>query len=478
MRAGLTVASVTRAAAELSDEGGFDRLSLKAVARRLGVADPSLYAHVAGLADLKQRVSALARAELADLLGAAVAGRSGTEALHSFATAFRRYTRSHPGRMVASEEPLAPNEADAENGARIIRATYAVFGDYGLVEPDLTDAVRHVRSTLHGFCDLERRGHFHAERSVDATFARLVAALDVSLSDWPAPAPRPIVTRHRLPVDRAELRYEVRGTGPIVVLVGAPAGIDDFADLADALAPDHTVITFDPRGIGRSVRSDSGDITPERLADDLAALLDSLATGPAWLIGSSGGAITSLVLATRRPDLVTGLLAHEPPVLSLLPDHDALLIRAEEVRTVFLTSGLPAAMERLTQLTTGVAPLAAPDQKPGPDQRASPDQAASQEAGSDATDAGDVGCFLRDLLVPLMAVEIPRSTLHAVPSLHVAVGEESAGQLAHRCGAALAAQLGRPPVVFPGDHLAFGLRPLAAAEVIHDLIGGRARDRT
>ena len=466
MRAGLTAASVTRAAAEVSDETGFDRLSLKAVARRLGVADPSLYAHVAGLADLKQRVSALARSELADLLGAAVEGRSGQEALSSFAAAFRHYMRSHPGRMVASEEPLATGTDDPENGARIIRATYAVFRDYGLVEPDVTDAVRYVRSALHGFCDLERRGHFHADRSVDASFDRLVAGLDVALTHWPSSPERPIVTRHRLAVDQAELHYEVRGSGPPIVLVGAPAGINDFADLADALAPDHTVITFDPRGIGRSTRADDGDVTPARLADDLAALLDSLAIGPTWLIGSSGGAITGLTLAIRRPDLVTGLVAHEPPELSWLPDADSLLAQAEEVRTAFLTAGPVAAMGRLAHLTTGVAPVELPPAHETP-----------------VPEAGDIVCFLRDLLVPLMAASIDPAALRDAPSLIVAAGEESRGQLAHRCAEALADRLDQRPVLFPGDHLALALRPLAVAEVVRDLIdqpagGVRLRDRT
>lgn len=454
MRAGLTVASVTRAAAEVSDEMGFDRLSLKVVARRLGVADPSLYAHIAGLADLKQRVSVLARSELADLLGAAVEGRSGPEALRSFATAFRHYMRSHPGRMVAVEEPLASGTEDPENGARIIRATYAVFRDYQLVEPDLTDAVRHVRSTLHGFCDLERRGHFHADRSVDASFARLVEGLDVALTHWPTQPEGPVVTRHRLAVEQAELHYEVRGAGPAVVLVGAPAGINDFADLADALSADHTVITFDPRGIGRSARADDGDITPAVLADDLATLLDSLAIGPVWLIGSSGGAITGLALATRRPDLVAGLVAHEPPVLSLLSDHDTLLARAEEVRAAFRTTGPAAAMGLLAQLTTGVAPVEVPP--------------VQEETPVPAT--GDIACFLRDLLVPLMAARIDPAELRDVPSLVVAAGEESRGQLAHRCAEALAGQLDRQPVLLPGDHLAMALRPLAVADVIRDLI--------
>ena len=78
---------------------------------------------------------------------------------------------------------------------------------------------------------------------------------------------------HRPCTDVADARlyYEVRGHGPLVVLVGAPMDAESFAPLADLLAADHTVLTTDPRGINRSTVADpEQDSTPQLRADDLA----------------------------------------------------------------------------------------------------------------------------------------------------------------------------------------------------------------
>ena len=449
-RAGLTVQKVVTAAADVADEGGFDRLSLSAVARRFGVADPSLYTHVSGLADLRTRVAALARAELAERLGAAVEGRSGHAALGAYAAAFRHFGRDHPGRMAAVEEPPAPG-TDAGTGqaagARIVRATYAVFAAYGLVEPDLTDAVRFVRSTLHGFTDLERRARFLDPAPIDASFARIVDALDAALTHWPErPGPPAVaVTHHRLAVPGGSIPYEVRGSGPLLVLVGGPVTRAGYADLASALAADHTVVTYDPRGFGGSERLDEGDLTPRALADDVAALLDALGAGPARLVGCSGGAVVALTLALARPDLVTGVLAHEPPLVRLLGDA-ALLPRVEEVRAAFRSGGAGAGMASLAALVRGT------DVEP-------------VDADTGETDR-DVASFLGDLLVPTLTSRIEPDALTGVPGLVVAVGADSGTELPARCATALADRTGSPLATFPGGHLAAATHPAAFADAV------------
>ena len=112
-----------------------------------------------------------------------------------------------------------------------------------------------------------------------------------------------------LPVPGARLHHEVRGEGPIVVLVAAPMDAGSFAPLADLLATDHPVLTTDPRGINRSPADDPGqDSTPEMRADDLARLIRSLDAGPAVVLGSSGGAVSALALVQAHPELVrTGI---------------------------------------------------------------------------------------------------------------------------------------------------------------------------
>lgn len=459
-RARLTIEKVVTAAADLADHGTFDRLTLSAVARHFGVADPSLYSHVQNLSDLRAKVSALARAELADRLGVAVAGRSGRDALTAFAAAYRRYAVEHPGRMAAVEERPAPTLGDGGDGERIVRATYAAFSAYDLVEPDLTDAVRFVRSTLHGFTDLERRADFHDSAPIDASFARIVDALDAALVHWPArPGPPPVTaTRHRLVVPGGSIPYELRGSGPLLVLVGGPVTRAGYAGLATAMADDYTVLTYDPRGFGESVRHDHGDLTPRALADDVATLIDSLGTGPARLVGCSGGAVAALTLALTRPDLVAGIVAHEPPLVRLLGDDD-LLARVVEVRTAFRTHGPTAGTSSLARLVAGSeAPSSNLD--------------ASSEGGETDT---DLASFLGDLLVPTLTNAVDTAAIAHVPGLVVAAGADSVGEIPHRCAAALAEQTNHRLVTVPGDHLAAVTRPTVFADAIRTIFSGESQ---
>jgi len=116
----------------------------------------------------------------------------------------------------------------------------------------------------------------------------------------------PTVTAGTLRVPDALLYYEVRGSGPLVVLVAAPMDARSFAPLAELLATDHTVLTTDPRGINRSTVDDpDADATLDRRADDLARLITHLDAGPAAVLGSSGGAVSALALAQSRPELGT-----------------------------------------------------------------------------------------------------------------------------------------------------------------------------
>jgi AcrR family transcriptional regulator len=178
---------VVEEAARLADEVGLERVTLAAVAARLGVALPSLYKHIRGLEALLQQVSSAATAQLAGLLADAAAGRSGSAALVSIADAYRSYAREHPGRSTAAQR--VPDPTDPEHvaaGERVVGVLFAVLRGYGLDGDDLVDATRSVRAALHGFVTLEHTGGFGMPRDVDRTFARLIAALDLALRDWPA----------------------------------------------------------------------------------------------------------------------------------------------------------------------------------------------------------------------------------------------------------------------------------------------------
>lgn len=186
-RAGLTPAVVVERGARLADELGPDRLTLAALAASLGVALPSLYKHVGGLGDLRRRIAVSATEELAACLTDAVAGRSGVDALEAMAAAYRSYARTRPGAYALTQ--LAPGEDDVPHREAAARATSAVFAalrGYGLDGDDLVDATRALRSALHGFVLLEEGRGFALPRPADASFERMVAALDAALRHWPA----------------------------------------------------------------------------------------------------------------------------------------------------------------------------------------------------------------------------------------------------------------------------------------------------
>ncbi|MFJ9733800.1 TetR/AcrR family transcriptional regulator [Streptomyces sp. NPDC101171] len=188
-RAGLTVDRIVAAAAELADEAGFEKVSLSALARRFGVKDASLYSHVRNLNDLRTRLALHAGGELIDRIAAAVAGRAGRDALAAFAGAYRSYALEHPGRYAATQIRVDQSlVADSPALRRTAEITYGMLRAYGLSEPDLTDAVRLLRSTFHGYCALESTGGFGAPRDVEASWDKTVEALHIALSHWPREA--------------------------------------------------------------------------------------------------------------------------------------------------------------------------------------------------------------------------------------------------------------------------------------------------
>ncbi|MGW2209844.1 TetR/AcrR family transcriptional regulator [Streptomyces sp. NPDC001781] len=185
-RAGITAGRLVAAAAELADEAGFEQVTLSALARRFGVKDASLYSHVRNLNDLRTRLALYAGGELIDRIAAAVAGRAGRDALAAFANAYRAYALEHPGRYAATQIRVDQSlVADSPALRRTAEITNGMLRAYGLSEPDLTDAVRLLRSTFHGYCVLESAGGFGAGRAVDASWDKGVEALHRALEHWP-----------------------------------------------------------------------------------------------------------------------------------------------------------------------------------------------------------------------------------------------------------------------------------------------------
>ncbi|HLI58259.1 MAG TPA: WHG domain-containing protein [Solirubrobacteraceae bacterium] len=182
-RAGLDTAAVVRAAAELADEEGVERLTLAALAGRLGVRSPSLYAHVDGLADLRARIGVDACRALRDALAAAAAGRAGAEALRAVAGAYRAWALAHPGRYATVGAELASAQTVREAAAGVVEVMLAVMRGYGLEGEDAVHGTRAVRSAVHGFVVLEQQGGFRMAADPERTWERMLTMLDRGLRD-------------------------------------------------------------------------------------------------------------------------------------------------------------------------------------------------------------------------------------------------------------------------------------------------------
>ncbi|UUW88854.1 TetR/AcrR family transcriptional regulator [Pimelobacter simplex] len=186
-RAGLTPDLVTATAADLADRIGYDALTLSALARELGVKTPSLYAHVAGLDALRADLTRLALDELADRAAAALAGRSGRDALRAFADTYRTYAYTHPGRYDAARAPVTADSPALAAGRRNAELTRSVLRGYALAPSYEVHAIRLLGSVVHGFASLEQAGSFaHSEPSSDESWVAVLDALDATLRGWPA----------------------------------------------------------------------------------------------------------------------------------------------------------------------------------------------------------------------------------------------------------------------------------------------------
>jgi clorobiocin biosynthesis protein CloN7 len=272
----------------------------------------------------------------------------------------------------------------------------------------------------------------------------------------------PGLTTHTLDVPGARLYYERRGSGPLLLLIGSPMDSTGFSGLADALAGDYTVVTYDPRGIGGSSRADaSQDVTPEQQADDVHHLLAELGDGPAQIFGSSGGAVVGLALVTAHPGQVRTLVAHEPPVIDLLPDRDEVRAQIDDVYATFLAEGADKAMQKfLVHAGIGGPPSAGTD---APRWTPSPEQVARMRASTEM--------FLAHLIRPTTRFRPDIEALRATPTrIVVAGGTTSKGQLPNRTAVALAGQLGTAMVDFPGDHGGFVALPAEFAAVLRQIL--------
>ena len=268
----------------------------------------------------------------------------------------------------------------------------------------------------------------------------------------------------------AVLHYDVRDGGaghPVLLLVGAPMGASGFAALAGQFA-DRMVVTYDPRGTGRSQRTDGeppGSVPGEH-ADDLRRLIRAVDAGPADIFGSSGGAVNALALVARHPRLVDTLVAHEPPAARELPDREPVLAACADIRETYQRRGYGSAMAKFIALVSHTGPI-----PPGFPGQHAPDPAAF---GLPAQDDGSRDDPLLGLHMTACAGhQLDFGALRAAPTrILLGVGAQSGQMMAGRAAMAVAERLGTTPVTFPGGHDGFLSDPDAFAAVLRTILDG------
>ena len=258
---------------------------------------------------------------------------------------------------------------------------------------------------------------------------------------------------HTLDAPGAVLYYDVRSndasTKPVLLLIGSPMGAEGFVTLAGHFS-DRTVVTYDPRGAGRSKRTDGAmETAVEEQADDLHRLIDTLGAGPADIFASSGGAVNALALAAKHPEQIRTLVAHEPPSAPDLPDRDEVLAVCEGIKQTYLREGYGPGMAKFIALVSHDGPL--PDgyaDQPGPD---------PAMFGLPTEDDGSRDDALLYLNMPSCpAYRHDFDALRAAPCrIVIGVGAESSRTIAGRGAISVAERLGAPPVTFAGDHGGF-----------------------
>jgi pimeloyl-ACP methyl ester carboxylesterase len=252
----------------------------------------------------------------------------------------------------------------------------------------------------------------------------------------------------------AAIAYDVRepaspSANPALLVIGQPMTAEWFGALAAEMT-DRTVVTYDPRGLGRSTRSDGSTANDPRLqASDLHALITELGRGQVDVFASSGGAVAGLELVAAHPGHVRVLVAHEPPIFSILPDAREAFAAERGVKDIYHQRGFGAGMAAFIAVASWQGPFG--------------NEFATQPAADPTTfglptedDGSRDDPLLSGTSSAVTAYEPDVEALRASPTrVVVAVGADSGEAVPARCARVLADRLGTELTVFPGDHGGF-----------------------
>ncbi|GAA4628761.1 alpha/beta hydrolase [Actinoallomurus vinaceus] len=272
-----------------------------------------------------------------------------------------------------------------------------------------------------------------------------------------------MTTSKSLRVAGADLHYQVRGTGPMLLISQSGEGdADRSVDLVDRLVEDYTVVTYDRRGLSRSTLDDAGaGVTIAEHADDAHRLLASLTDEPVAMLGCSLGAVIGLHLAVDHPEQISTLIAHEPVAPWLLPEAERTHHERElaELQEVYRREGLAAAFKLIAEVL-GIDPsdpTAEPGRTPAP-------MTETRKANFDFFIERDFTAVIRDTLD---VTALRGTTTRIVP----AAGRNTPRTVFdHRCAQELATLTGVEIADFPGGHNGNTSHPRAYAARLREVL--------
>jgi pimeloyl-ACP methyl ester carboxylesterase len=266
-------------------------------------------------------------------------------------------------------------------------------------------------------------------------------------------------------VPGATLYCEVRGSGPVLLCItGGPTDAGMFTDLAERLADTYSVVAYDQRGHSRSPLDGAPEDIPVSLhADDASEVLAAVGSEPAYVYGNSGGATIGLELVTRHADQVGTLVAHEAPVMELLPDAGLWRAGFEDITKAYLAEGVFAAMGKFGAMVEEGGPKYTEEMQEAPPTPESEEMMGRMMGNFDgfiAHEIRQIGGYVPD-------IDALRNASTRIVS---AAGETSGEQAARRAAIALAERLGIPVSYLPGGHGGWGSDPQEFAERLRGLL--------
>lgn len=257
-------------------------------------------------------------------------------------------------------------------------------------------------------------------------------------------------------VNGTQLYYEIRGSGPSVLMIsGATGDAGHYTAPAEILADEFTVVTYDRRGNSRSPAPACWTATSiDEQADDAAALVEALGLAPAAVFGNSGGAEILLSLLTRRPDVVRGAIIHEPPLVPVTSHPEATMTELMTmVQTAMSAGGPRGAMEAFIRTAAGDNVFESFD----PELR--------------ERLLGNAELFFGlELQAMASFLPVPDAIKATRIEIEVAAGVENRGVYLYEASAWLAGQLGVPLREYPGRHVPYFDRPAEFADAIRPFL--------